>query len=160
MVLGTLSKTQVYILPTAGYNTSASATTQFDVSGYDQVVVKAIHPAVGTNTTAKWAALDIRLGNDTTFANSTTVPGLQGTSGTPTSTQFALPTPSTAAANVIVATIANNHHKNLHIGFQAPGATGYNNPVFVVEGYRGGQAPNTTTELGVIASVAAVDTLA
>ena len=34
------------------------------------------------------------------------------------------------------------------------------NPVFVVEGYRGGQAPNTTTELGVIASVAAVDTLA
>jgi hypothetical protein len=157
MIIGAFPKTQAYIAPTV-QSTSASATTSFDVGGFDQLAIKVCHPSQGTNASAKWALLEIRLGDSTTYSNNTIVNGLQGTSGTPTSTQFAFATQAnTAVANVMDFTIANNRHKYLHVGWQLPATTGYQIPVVIVDQYRSGQVPNTASENGATVVVAAVD---
>lgn len=161
MILGQLSKS-LAVLAQATVATNATATAgPFDVGGYEQVILRAIHPpAAATNSSAKWAALEVSLGDTTTYSEATAVSGLSGTTGTASTSQFALGVHnSTSYASVTRLSVSGNRHKYAFIKYQTPGATNYNVPAFVVDAFSAGQAPTTATEANVAAWASAPDAL-
>lgn len=161
MILGQLSKS-IAVLAQATVATNATASAgPFDVSGYEQVIIRAIHPpAAATNSSAKWAALEVALGDTTDYTSATAVSGLSGTTGTASTSQFALGVHnSTSYASVTRLSVSGNRHKYAFVKYQTPGATNYNVPAFVVDAVNGGQAPSSATEANVAAWASAADAL-
>lgn len=161
MILGQLSKAYaVNTVATVATNATASV-GPFDVSGYEQVIVRAIHPAANaTNSSAKWAALEVLLGDTTTFSEATAVPGLSGTTGTASTSQFALGVwNNTSVSSVTRLSVSGNRHKYAFVKYQPPATTNYTAPAFVVDAFNGGQAPSSATEAGVAAWASVADAL-
>lgn len=161
MILGQLSKS-LAVLAQATVATNATATAgPFDIGGYEQVILRAIHPpAAATNSSAKWAALEVALGDTTDYTSATAVSGLSGTTGTASTSQFALGVHnSTSYASVTRLSVSGNRHKYAFIKYQTPGATNYNVPAFVVDAFSAGQAPSSATEANVAAWASAPDAL-
>lgn len=162
MILGQLSKS-IAVLAQATVATNATASAgPFDVSGYEQVILRAIHPpAAATNSSAKWAVLEVALGDTTDYTSATAVSGLSGTTNSTASTsQFVLGVHnSTSYASVTRLSVSGNRHKYAFIKYQTPGATNYNVPAFVVDAFSGGQAPSSATEANVAAWASAPDAL-
>lgn len=161
MILGQLSKSMsVQAIATVDSAATASA-GPFDISGYEQVVFRALHAAaVATNSSAKWAALEVSLGDTTTFSEATAVSGLSGTTGTASTSQFALGVHnSTSYGSVTRLSVSGNRHKYGFIKYQVPATTNYRNPAFVVDAFSAGQAPSSATEANVAAWASAPDAL-
>lgn len=161
MILGQLSKS-IAVQAIATVDSAATASAgPFDISGYEQVVFRALHAAaVATNSSAKWAALEVALGDTTTYSEATAVPGLSGTTGTASTSQFALGVHnSTSYASVTRLSVSGNRHKYAFIKYQVPATTNYRNPAFIVDAFNGGQAPSSATEANVAAWASAADTL-
>jgi len=162
MILGQMSKAfSSNSQATVATNATASV-GPFDIRGFGVVIASAIaNPAVATNSSAKWAALDIRLGDTTSYTNATAVNGLVGTTNATASTsQFVLGVHNdTSFAGITRASIADNRHAYLFITYQTAGATNYNSPAFFVNAWHGPQTPDTATEAGLNAAVSVTDTV-
>jgi len=163
MVLGTLSKS-IVVNPLATVATNATASAgPFDIAGFDSVQIKCIHQAAtATNASVKWAALDVRVGNSTTYANATAVNGLVGTTNSTASTsQFVLGVHNnTSFGSVTRLNLHKNKHAYAFITYQTPATTNYNIPAFVVDAFSPAQTPNTASESGAAAIASAADTVA
>jgi len=151
MILGQMSKV-ITVLAQATVATNATASVgPFDVGGYGCVVAKAIHPpAAATNSSAKWAALQLLVGDTTTFSEATAVNGLVGTTNTTASTsQFVLGVHNnTSYASNTRLSLDGNRHRYVFLSYQTPGATNYNVPAFVVEAYSAAQGISSASEAG------------
>jgi len=162
MILGMMSK-GIAALAQATVATNATASVgPFDMQGYDHVTIDAIHnPAAATDSSAKWAALSVLVGDTTTYSEATTVPGLSGTTNATASTsQFVLGVHNdTSFASITRMSIAGLRHRYVFINRQVPGATNYNVPAFVVNGYHAAQAPSSASEANCAAIASAADTL-
>lgn len=162
MVLGQLSKS-IAVQAIATVDSAATASAgPFDISGYEQVVFRAIHAAaVATNSSAKWVVLEVALGDTTTYSEATAVSGLSGTTNTTASTsQFILGAHnSTSYASVTRLSVSGNRHKYGFVKYHVPATTNYRNPAFVVDAFNGGHAPSSATDANVAAWASAPDAL-
>jgi hypothetical protein len=161
MILGQLSKSfAVNTIATVATNATASV-GPFDVGGYEQLIFRAIHPAAtATNASAKWAALEVLLGDTTDLTSATAVSGLSGTTGTASTSQFALGVwNNTSVSSVTRLSVSGNRHKYAFIKYQPPAGASYTAPAFVVDAFNGGQAANSATEANVAAWASAADAL-
>lgn len=162
MILGMMSK-GIAALAQATVATNATASVgPFDMQGFAHAVVQVIHPpAAATNSSAKWAALDVLVGDTTDFTNATVVPGLSGTTNATASTsQFVLGVHNdTTYAGLTLLAVSNLRHRYVFIRRQVPGATNYNVPAFVVSGWHGLYDPSSAAEAGASAWAFAPDTL-
>lgn len=162
MILGMMSK-GIASLAQATVATNATASVgPFDMQGFDHVTIDAIHPpAAATDSSAKWAVLDVLAGDTTTFSEATVVPGLSGTTNATASTsQFVLGVHNdTSFASITRMSIAGLRHRYVFVRRQVPGATNYNVPAFVVNGYHAAQAPSSATEANLTSWASAADTL-
>lgn len=162
MILGQMCKS-IAVLAQATVATNATASAgPFDLQGFGAAVVKAVHPpAAATNSSAKWAALDVRVGDTTTYSAATVVPGLSGTTNSTASTsQFVLGVHNdTSYASVTRMSVDALRHRYVFVTYQTPGATNYNVPAFVVDGYHAAQSPSSASEAGCAAFAQAPDTV-
>lgn len=151
MILGNLAKS-VVVAGEATVLTNATASYgPFDISGCGHVVIKAIHPpAVATNSSAKWQALAVYVGDTTNFTSATAVVGLVGTTeATASTSQFFLGVHNdTSYASITRLSIGSNRAKYAFVQANPPGATSYRRVAIVCDGYHSGQAPNTASEAG------------
>ncbi len=131
----------------------------FDISGYGHVVISAIHPpAVATNSSAKWAALAVYVGDTTDYTSATAVNGLVGTTNSTASTsQFVLGVHNnTTYASITKLSISNNKHKYAFVQAQPAGATNYRRVDLVCEAFHTAQAPSSASEAGCAAVASSV----
>ena len=161
MVLGTLSKS-IVVTPSATVATNATASAgPFDIAGFDSVQIKCIHQAAtNSSASAKWATLDVLVGDSTTFASATAVNGLVGTTNSTASTsQFVLGVHNnTSFGSVTRLNVHKNKHAYAFVRYQTPATTNYNLPVFVVDAFNAAQSPNSASESGAAATASAADT--
>lgn len=162
MILGLMSK-GIAALAQATVATNATASVgPFDMQGFGHCTIDAIHnPAAATDSSAKWAALDVLVGDTTTFSEATVVPGLSGTTNsTASASQFVLGVHNdTTYAAITRLAITGLRHRYVFIRRQVPGATNYNVPAFIVNGYHRTEAPSSASEANVGALASAADTL-
>jgi hypothetical protein len=161
MVLGTLSKS-IVVTPSATVATNATASAgPFDIAGFDSVQIKCIHQAAtNSSASAKWAELEVRVGDSTTYSSATAVNGLVGTTNSTASTsQFVLGVHNnTSFGSVTRLNLHKNKHAYAFVRYQVPATTNYNLPVFVVDAFNAAQAPNSASESGAAAIASAADT--
>lgn len=154
MILGQMSKVFAVVAQATVATNATASVGPFDISSFGAVIVEAIHnPAAATNSSAKWAALSVLVGDTTTYSEATAVNGLVGTTNTTASTsQFVLGVHNdTSLSGVTRMSLNGNRNKYLFINRQVPGATNYNVPAFVVQGFHGPQAPSSASEAGLSA---------
>lgn len=161
MILGQMSK-GIAVLAQATVATNATAIAgPFDMQGFGHVVINAIHPpAAATNSSAKWQVLEVYVGNSTTFSEATAVNGLVGTTNSTASTsQFVLGVHNdTSYASITRLSIGGMRHRYVFVKHQVPGATNYNVPCFIVNGFHKDHAPSSASEAGLAAWAQAADT--
>lgn len=161
MVLGTLSKS-IVVQPNATQATDATASAgPFDIAGFDSVQFKCIHiAATNASASAKWAVLDVLVGDSTAFTSATAVNGLVGTTNATASTsQYVLGVHNnTSFGSVTRLNLHKNKHAYAYIRYQPPATTNYRLPVFVVDAFNAAQSPNSASESGAAATASAADT--
>ena len=161
MVLGTLSKS-IVVTPSATVATNATASAgPFDIAGFDSVQIKCIHAAAtNSSASAKWAVLDVLVGDSTAFTSATAVNGLVGTTNSTASTsQFVLGVHNnTSYGSITRLNVHKNKHAYAYIRYQPPATTNYRLPVFVVDAFNSAQSPNSASESGAAATASAADT--
>jgi hypothetical protein len=153
MILGQTCKSIVV----QGQATVASNATAsygpFDISGYGHVVFRAsFPPAAATNSSAKWGALSVLVGDTTDYTSATAVAGLVGvTTSTASTSQFVLGVyNNTSYGSITRLTLSNNKHKYAFINAQPAASTVYTPMSFQADCYHAAQAPNTATEAGCV----------
>lgn len=134
------------VLSTAATNATASA--QGSVVGFRYAVIKANLPkATGTDSAAIWTALKVQGGDSATGAWTDI---MSGTSGTPTSTQFALAThgnTSNPQQTKIFVDLLKFPYSNLNVVYNPPAS--HATIEVEIELSRAEQTPNSASEMGV-----------
>lgn len=159
MILGAISKVlPILAAQTAATNATASARCDLGTLQPGQVVVQVYHtPATATNSSAKFGALDVRIGNTTTYSEATAVSGLSGTTNsTAGSTQFVIPVHNNTSDAQCIRLSVNrpgDRGRYLFITFQA--AASHQTIWAEAQAFNLAQAPNSASEMGVGAYAAA-----
>lgn len=155
MIFGDITNPRVLLSGApATYATNATASVSFDtvVSGvkYDYVTIEAYLPvASATNASAAWAALRVDHSDDGT--NWTADKGNEGTTGTPSSTQFQLSVHNDTSNRQVTLLNFDGRGKGskVRLRFQPPGSTSNHTVQFLAKGYRPNVTPDNNTERGV-----------
>lgn len=159
MILGQICKS-ITIQQQATIASNATASYgPFDISGYGHVVFRASHPpALATNSSAKWGALAVYVGDTTDFTSATAVSGLVGvTTSTASTSQFVLGVHNnTTYASITRLALSNNKHKYAFLQVQPAAATNYTPITLTADCYHAAQAPNSATEAGCVNIVSSV----
>lgn len=118
---------------------------------YNYVVIDCIHnAAAATNSSAVWASIKLESSSDGTTW--TTVPGCEGTTGTPSATQFQLNVHNDTTNRAItrIAADLRGRGDKFRIVAQPPASTNHHGIVMYGNLYYGDVTANTATEQGVV----------
>ena len=157
MISGAFPRSYAVDLRTLSTNaTNATFSHSFDsVQGsvkFNAAVVDCFLPvASATNVSAIWQVLRLESSNDGTTW--TTVPGCEGTSGTPSTSQFQLVVHNNTSVRQITRISAPlvGRGSKLRIVAQTPASTNNHNVQLYATLFNSDVVPDTTTEMGVAA---------
>lgn len=143
---------------TSGSNVTSGATTGFFVDCQNASVGGAAYaeftivmqPALATNSSAAWTKIQLKESDDSNVSNSTAFGTFDGTTGTPTSTQFAQSVNNDTAVGQLTKFYVDlrGRKRFLHLILQPSQTANYNRVYADVEFTRIAQAPSSTTERG------------
>lgn len=135
----------------ASIATNATGTMTFSMVGYHNAAVYVMYEKATSGGTVQPPTITIAKSTDgTTYSN---ISGLQGTTGTPGSTQFAIPASNNTSSPTALRLNIPHNTGDAYIKVSITTNTGYLLPgVFAILS-QAEQTPNTTTEAGLIADV-------
>lgn len=152
MIYGQAVKTVVLVAASSAA-TNATASASVDTLGYHGAVFTiGFAKATATNNTVKWAALQLLVGDDTSYSNATAVSGLVGTTNTTAATNEFLITAPTNTSVFSVIKLGIDKIRGRYVFIQYQPSTGYNTFHIQADLYNADQAPSSATEEGAVVS--------